>query len=388
MRCVSPGGVFALWMALFLQGIGSGVFRLVYTGGIDMTETTDFRLSAIAIKAVVGSLIFAAALGGFVLMEKAIERPIAKEISSLPLLPPPEEEEAFQLPPTPAPPTQQPTGHKPLQGDDLLNQPKEVDAEFKPNPRHIVAPVATEPVEPDEEAMRKLVAEGKAKGIQFLKYGGWVKYTGDDRRIVLPGVVNMRRGLIEYYVCAENSGKEHETVFEISCDPAQLAIVMNLLSLKKGGTPRQLSIDEEGQGDRVIISIQWRKEDGSAVSYRAEDLLVDTIRDRTVPRVGWTYIGSYFAKIRDDDTGNEKSYFAASTEKRIVSAFRDPSCILDSPLPEAASNPPILDPNPSLIPKVGTPILLIIRPLKAEERKEIAEIEKLRLAEPVKEPPK
>ncbi|OHB75731.1 MAG: hypothetical protein A2Z34_06075 [Planctomycetes bacterium RBG_16_59_8] len=353
-----------------------------------MTETTDFRPSKIAIGVIVGSLIFAAALGGFVLMEKAIERPTVSDISSLPLLPPPEEEEALQLPPTPDPPTQQSPGGKSPQGDDLLNQPKEVDEGFKPNPRHIVAPVATEPVEPDEESLRKLVAEGKAKGIQFLKYGGWVKYTGDDRRIVLPGVVNMRRGLIEYYVCAENSGKEHETVFEISCDPAQLAIVMNLLSLKKGGLPKQLSIDEEGQGDRVMLSIQWKNEAGSAVTYRAEDLLVDTIRDQPAPRVGWTYIGSYFAKIRDDDTGNEKSYFAASAEKRIVSAFRDPSCILDSPIPEAANNPPIFDPTPSLIPKVGTPILLIIRPLKAEERKEIAEIEKHRLAEPVKEPPK
>lgn len=256
----------------------------------------------------------------------------------------------------------------------LLDQPKEVEEGFAPDPRFIVEPVA-EPAEPSDEEMRKLVAEKKANA-QFFKFGGWAKYTGDDRRIVLPATVNMRRGLIEYFICAENSGKEHETVIEIACDPAQLVIAMNLLMMKKGPPPKTLSIDEAGQGDRVIVSLQWKTDDGKTVTYRAEDLLIDTVRGATMPRVGWTYTGSYFTEYQDPDTGEKKKFFVAIAEKRIISAFRDPSCILDSPLPDADQDQAIFDPNPSIIPKVGTPMVVIIRPLKPDERRAIAETEK------------
>ncbi|OHB71056.1 MAG: hypothetical protein A2W23_09820 [Planctomycetes bacterium RBG_16_43_13] len=244
--------------------------------------------------------------------------------------------------------------------------------ELKPDPKLIVLPVAMGE-EPDEEKVK-----GQSGYVSLGSGGGWIMQTNGVRRIVIPGVVLNNYGEMEFFACVEGSGKDYETVLKLYCDNVhklQYALML-YCRLKKGPLPEKLGGTDKKQGDRALVFVQWKDKNGKVVTHRAEDLVIDRKRETAMPRVGFTYTGSYFEEQIDPDTKKVvRSVFAADMSKSIITTIRDRTALLDNPLPEADDHIGI-PANYSVLPPPGTPIKIIIRAPNEGEKNAITELEK------------
>ena len=262
-----------------------------------------------------------------------------------------------------------------------------------PAPAEAPAPAAEPPAEPaaaprPEEPDLETEVEEKDKGIFLLNGGGRIYYR--DRMIALNGVSLLQRGPIELFACTEG-GKDHESVVRLRCHPEALNLGLILLRLKNGPPPAKLGVPAVPQGDRVIVTIEWRGKDGAVVARRAEELIRRVDREETMPFVGWTFIGSQFLPELDPQNGQPvpgRTIFAATRYRSIITTWRDGTTILDNPLPEAEDDS-LYVVNVDRIPPPGTKVRVVLRPPTEAERKEIADVEaKLAAAPPPPPAPK
>jgi hypothetical protein len=241
------------------------------------------------------------------------------------------------------------------------------------NQDFVVAPIDEPewPAPDDADALKKAGHAAFPGGYQFdLKQRDGSRRTG----AVVTGKILLDRGLIELLGCGEG-GKEHESVVRLDCDIQALDHALQLSGLKRGKLPEKLGADQPDQGARVVILLQWKK-DGKTVTHRAEDIIIGSKRQKTMPRVGFTYVGTW-AEVQDPASGNKKTYrvLAATGSRSLVTTYRDPSALLDNPL-EDAMDDTLFAANYMLLPPSGTPVKVILRGPTADEAKEIAAIEK------------
>ena len=110
------------------------------------------------------------------------------------------------------------------------------------------------------------------------------------------------------------------------------------------------------------------------------------LRQTTMPRVGWTYVGAWM-EIPDpaNPKGKKKDkVLAAANSRSYVTTFRDRSALLDNPLEDAIDDT-IFSANYMILPRTGTPVRIILRTPTDAEVKEIGELEKKIAAEPPRE---
>lgn len=242
-----------------------------------------------------------------------------------------------------------------------------------------MSPLTHEPLFPDpanpEEVKRK----------------GWIPFPGgyvferkdDSGRLLEAGVVSnglilMDRGLIELLGCAEG-GKEHESIVRVSADAQALDFGLILCGLKGGPVPERLADPKVVQGPRLVVLLQWLDEEtGKTMTYRAEDIVVfydpATGKNGPMPRVGWTYVGAMI-EVADPGPGKKPGKVLASSASRsLMTTWRDRTTLLDNPLPDAA-NDKLFAANYMVLPSPGTPVRVVIRTPREEERREIAKAE-------------
>ena len=291
-----------------------------------------------------------------------------------PVPPPPRTVEDGTTVSVPASPEPSPVAETPAVPEDPAQAEPPAPAEEPP-----AEPAETaRPEEPDLETE----IEEKDKGIFLLNGGGRIYYR--DRMIALNGVSLLQRGPIELFACTEG-GKGHERVVSLRLHPETLRVVLILLRLKNGPPPVKLGGSAGPQGDRVIVTIEWRGKEGTVIARRAEELIRRADRDETMPFVGWNFTGSQFLPELDPQTGQPvpgRSIFAATRYRSIITTWRDGTTILDNPLPEAEDDS-LYVVNTDRIPPAGTKVRVVLRPPTEAERKEIADVEaKLAAAPP------
>jgi hypothetical protein len=192
--------------------------------------------------------------------------------------------------------------------------------------------------------------------------------------VVVPGKILLNRGIIELLGCAEG-GKEHETVLRLECDIQALNLALILSRFTGGPVPQKLT-QEGDQGSRLLVLIQWKAND-KIVTHRAEDLIISLKTRGTMPRVGWTYVGA-FVEVENAITPNSKEkqkVLAATGSRSLITTWRDPSTLLDNPLPDAVDDSAYAA-NHVVLPDPGTPIAIIVRGPTKEESTAIMNLEK------------
>jgi hypothetical protein len=270
-----------------------------------------------------------------------------------------------QAPPPPAPP-----------GQDL-------ETGKKPDPRLLVQAM-TEP--------EILLNDGVSKRPDFVAQlptgHGFIFERKDEKGkriagVVVPGIVLVTRGLVELFGCGEG-GKEHETILRLECDVQSLDLALTSAGLKRGKIPSKSDLTEAGQGSRVLVLVQWTNDSGQSVTYRSEDLVVSLRRQATMPRVGWTYVGSWVEVPDPASPKGERKHkvLAAANSRSYVTTFRDQTALLDNPLEEATDDT-IFAANYMLLPHSGTPVRVIFRNPTDGELAEILALEKVILKEPL-----
>lgn len=259
------------------------------------------------------------------------------------------------------------------------------DAEtgLKPDPRLLVQPMP----EPDV-ALNEGVAKRPDFVAQLPTGHGFIFERKDEKGkkiagVVVPGIILVTRGLVELFGCGEG-GKEHETILRLECDVQSLDLALTSAGLKRGKLPSKSDLTEAGQGSRVLVLVQWIGENGQPVTYRSEDLVVSLRRQATMPRVGWTYVGSWIEVPDPASPKGERKHkvLAAANSRSYVTTFRDQTALLDNPLEEATDDT-IFAANYMLLPRSGTPVRVIFRTPTDAELSEILALEKVILKEPL-----
>lgn len=222
-------------------------------------------------------------------------------------------------------------------------------------------PLSTTPKETTPEKSPPMVGELGEK--IYLK----------EKKIELAGYIASSNMPLELFICAEG-GKDYESVAVVRCRPQNIQLALILFGLKEGKGPEYFGDPTRPTGDLVLVFIEWQK-DGKTVTYRAEDLVIDTRTNKTMPRAGWVFTGSKFVDEIDYDTrkptGN-KLYLANAT-KTIIATYHDPAAIIDNPT-ESGGMGSIYLPNKDIMPERGTKIKVIIR---SPNEPELAELKKI-----------
>jgi hypothetical protein len=251
----------------------------------------------------------------------------------------------------------------------------------EPNPRLMVPPLNEPDVSLDGKVSERedFVAPIQGGGFIFERRDVDGKRVGG---VVVPGVILVTKGLVELFGCGEG-GKEHETVIRLESNVQALDLALTSAGLKRGKLPSKPDLNLPDQGSRVLVLVQWIDKDGKLVTHRSEDLLVSMRRNAPMPRVGWTYVGTWMEVADPTSPKGEKKHkvLAATGSRSLVTTFRDRSALLDNPLEEAVDDT-LFGSNYMLLPQTGTPVRVILRAPTAAERGEIVALEKKIAEEP------
>ena len=191
-----------------------------------------------------------------------------------------------------------------------------------------------------------------------------IRIDKDKKQIEIDGKICLEEGALELFACIEG-GKEYETVVALQGEAWQLHIALLLIGLKPGGGPKYQGDPAAPFGDTAIIEVQW-EDNGKTIRKRAEDMMWDTKKNKTMDYVEWVFIGSKFEK---DPNGND--FYVANRDKSVVTVYHDPLTVLDNPLDSGGDQTTYIV-NKKLVPPKGTPVLMIIKPgtKKAEQKPE------------------
>lgn len=225
---------------------------------------------------------------------------------------------------------------------------------------------------------------------------GKVRVYRAEGRIEISGRVAVQKNLIELFACGEG-GKVHESVLVLDCRPSNLNLAMKLLGFDDGGqvkVTRHVKVEENGKivekeqevleengpnylgdprkpvGDRVIVTVSWKQADG-VVKVRAEDMIWERSRERSMPRAGWVYTGSRWVL----NPMTKRQEFVADHSKTLMTTWHDPDSLLDNPLPDGADDE-VYFANPDIVPERGTEVVVEIRRPTEEELAAAKAVEK------------
>ena len=192
------------------------------------------------------------------------------------------------------------------------------------------------------ESLRKAAAE---KGVTLL-----------EDRVVFPGRVILRQGALEF-LAVFPGGKTHESVLLLGGEPGEdgsppkgLGATLNsclmAIGLRPGTPPRLLSGNRTipAKGTPVHIAVEW-EEKGETVRVRAEDLLWDRERNRSMEEGKFIYVGSFF-----DPDG-----YVPDLSGDAVACYSVATCVVDLDDARAANDQIFVACGPR-IPEEGTKV--------------------------------
>ncbi len=196
---------------------------------------------------------------------------------------------------------------------------------------------------------------------------GKIRLDQKARSVRLPGVLNMKDGILEYLLVTEH-GSVHESLLVCAVQPNDLHFAMLLLGAKGSGADNSPGAVPPGQidaqylktapklrGEAVAISVQW-KEGGQEKSAPVEDWIFNTATKKPMKRGPWTYNGSMF----------NDGLFLAQVEGAFAALVTYPSALINNPR-QGSDNDGIWTVNEKAIPAVKTPVEITIQLLPKAE---------------------
>jgi hypothetical protein len=193
----------------------------------------------------------------------------------------------------------------------------------------------------------------------------WI--TPDGKSVVTLGRIALREGLLELFACRIGT-KEHESIVSVRVKP--LLIHAALLAVgAEAGKPVQVSPEfAPPSGDEIEVVVRWNNENGERKESLAQDWVWDVGNSeedaKKAMSTHWVFTGSMQYK----DESGENHYVADETGELFgVSNFV--GAILDVPIKSSADNAELLFACfTERIPERGTPLTLILTPVKNKKR--------------------
>jgi len=147
---------------------------------------------------------------------------------------------------------------------------------------------------------------------------GKVRVDKQKRTIEFPAVVNMKEGIVEYFLVSTR-GKVHESVLRTDVEPYQLHVGMLLLG-GKGAQTNSFGTHQLPRGEAVTIEVSWK---GLLSTKRvlAEEMVVDLAKKAPMSKGPWIYNGSF----------QFENMFVAQQTGSIISVIADPEALINNP---------------------------------------------------------
>jgi hypothetical protein len=238
-------------------------------------------------------------------------------------------------------------------------------AVFPPVPADTPPPAPEMGPSPEASAMTNMLIRPLGSGVFEV---GRVRLSKRDRTVSFPAVVNLRQGLVEYFIVTQY-GRTHESVLRTLAEPYHLHIAMLLLdaigdtnapgSARANGDPAAPREVPGGptihpwlkpiEGDEVTLEVSWSDE-GKAVRRRAEELVLNQSDERMMTPGAWIYNGSFV----------HQGSFRAQMDGSVASVIADPAALINNPRP-GRENDEIWLANSNNLPPVNTPVEVTIR---------------------------
>ncbi|MFO8015276.1 MAG: YdjY domain-containing protein [Phycisphaerae bacterium] len=189
------------------------------------------------------------------------------------------------------------------------------------------------------------------------------------REVRLGSEVVLQTGALELFVCSEGT-REHESVLAVRARPSHVTFALSLLGLDPGkpGVTTEAGAFSPPAGRVLAITCRYTGPDGTPREVPAYRFLrlagSETPLDR---RLDWVYVGRPEAD----------ALRAADREGTVVCLSNFPEAVIDVPFESTADNAALVyEANPEAVPKVGTPVEIVIRPTgrRIEPKKVQAEV--------------
>ncbi len=203
--------------------------------------------------------------------------------------------------------------------------------------------------------------------------------------VVVDGHVSLRKGYLEMFACPAGT-KEHESIVAVDAQAYLVHTGLLAIGAVPGHPVKYQPAFIPATGAKIEIKVRWRDQQGTWHSASASEWMSLPNRtshgveegkspsglggkakgnkaDRLLPR-WWVFAGSGFWK--DEATG-KRHYMAEGGDLICVSNFS--TATLDLPVESSQTNDDLLFvAKTENIPPVGTPVRLILRELRVENR--------------------
>ena len=176
----------------------------------------------------------------------------------------------------------------------------------------------------------------------------------EEREATIRGWINMNAGLIEYLACSAG-GKLHESMLVLDTKPIHLQVALILLGLEAKGDFEFQGDPRPPKGDPVEIWVQW-KEGERTKRVRAEQMILDSKREKPMQKTDWIFTGSLIHEGR----------YLAEIEKSLIATYHDPAAIINNPLLEGADDT-VYNVNSKVVPKRGKSVVVTIKAVGEEK---------------------
>lgn len=188
------------------------------------------------------------------------------------------------------------------------------------------------------------------------------------REVRLEGTVCLQEGALELFVCGEGT-REHESVIVVKAKPSHVTFALSLLGLAPGkpGFVTEGGAFSPPAGELVEIAVRLKPKGGKATLVPAWKLLRLSGMDEGLDRpFDWVYVGRPEAE----------ALLAADREGTVVCVSNFREAVIDVPFESTSVNARLAyEANPNVVPKVGTPVELIIHPTGSRIQPKKVEVE-------------
>lgn len=252
---------------------------------------------------------------------------------------------AAEAPASPQEPAE-PAPRTPHAPPDQPAEPPQEPAESAPGPPPAPSDQPSEPPQPPADAPAERLDEHRVRVGAIV-----IDHRAGELRV--GGKVNPAP-VLEYLANARQGYKAYESALELDCTAIEFNTALILLGLDPDhGVPSKEKFEAEPpRGDPVEIWVEWER-DGETVRRRAEELLFDAAKGRTLAEGPWVYTGSVLLP----DGG-----YLAELDGVLIGFMHTPESIVDSPRElQSAWGDVRLHPNLGL--EAGTAVEVVVRRL-------------------------
>ena len=217
-----------------------------------------------------------------------------------------------------------------------------------------------------EEEKRRVPLVDKPETLIPLDPNDRIWLTQDGQSVVLLGRVVQRDRMLELFACRIGT-KEHESIVSVRVKPMLIHAALLAIGAEPGKPVQVHPEFVPPSGDEIEVKVRWRNTDdekGEINEALAQDWVLDNAKStEDAPQAmstHWVFTGSVMYK-----DGDGVEYYVADETGELFGLSNFVGAILDVPIRSTETNDDLLfSCFTERIPEIGTPLTLILTPVK------------------------